>query len=163
MSNVRRRKQRQHSPEKRVPGGFKLGNSLELLQGALLGAGALWGLVIFVLWLCGLQLVAFLLGTTRRLILLQWIIRLGLLVKSAPIALFTGLVIYTFTQPGEPSLSERGDPSFVGWNYFLATVVWFAFVPSAIVFASSLIWIVRQAIVKARASWRPQEAQDGLT
>lgn len=44
-----------------MPGGFQLGHSFGLLQGALLGAGVLWGLVILILWLCGLQFVAYVL------------------------------------------------------------------------------------------------------
>lgn len=134
-----------------MPLGYQLGNPLTFFQGIFIGVGALWGLVLLILMLSSLQIVASLLDKTKRLLILRWLLRLGLLVKSTPIAAFSGMLLWASTQPRDPVLaSMRGDEISGYWMFFVNAVLWFAFVPSALIFFLSVLWIFERGIRKIK-------------
>jgi hypothetical protein len=133
-----------------MPGGYQLGHSLAFLQGLVVGVWFIWALVLFTLWLCGLQLLAYIVGKSNRGLTAQWILRLLLLVKSAPTAAFFGLMAYVSMLPTAPS-EFRGTTS-EAWELFAKAVIWFGFVPSMAIFGFSIRWVLGRVVRKMRTT-----------
>ena len=128
-----------------MPGGYQLGHALDLVRGAILGVGFLWALVAFVLWICGLQVLAFLLGFTGRIYVVQWVLRVVLLVKATPVAALSGMMLYVSLLPSE---SESTARQFEAWTTFVYCVLWFAFIPCICVAISNVAWIASRLVRK---------------
>jgi hypothetical protein len=127
-----------------MPGGFQLGNSIAALQGLILGPVFLWLLATFIVWLLGLQIVAFVLDRTKRWLLIRWLLRITLLVKAMPLVFYSGLLVLGSLLSDDKGERASGD----WWPIFVMSVVWFTFVPCALIALSSIVWMLRQALQK---------------
>lgn len=131
-----------------MPGSFQLGHSLAFFQGALLGAWFLWGLVLLIFWLCALQLAAFILKKINRAFIAQWILRLLLIIKSAPVAALSGLMLFSSLQ--QPNATEQAANNASTWESFVFATLWFAFIPTMLMLFFNLKWVTGRLLLKAR-------------
>jgi hypothetical protein len=132
-----------------MPGGFQLGSSGAFFEGVFVGAVWLWALGMLVIWLLGIQIVASLLDRTKRFLVIRWLIRATLLVKSAPTAALSGALLWASTQSEKLQNQASGD----WWPIFVMSVIWFAFIPCASITLLSLIWMGKRIFewLKAKA------------
>jgi hypothetical protein len=131
-----------------MPGGFQLGHSLAFFQGALVGAWFLWGLVLLIFWLCALQLAAFILKKINRAFIAQWIIRLLLIIKSAPVAALSGLMLFSSLE--QPNVAEHATNITSAWESFVFATLWFAFIPTVLMLFFNLQWVTGRFLLKVR-------------
>ncbi len=87
-----------------------------------------------------LQLVALILSYFGWTPWLQWPLRVVLLVKSAVLMCFSGLVLaVSWVDPGTTSTQSRAMADL--WEFFAVASGYIVFFPSVIVFLLSLSWI----------------------
>lgn len=122
---------------------------LTVLQGVFLGANLIWAVLVMVGLLCVLQLAASVLSWLKRWLWVQWLLRVILLVKSAPLLFFSGLLLVgAWTSPDLAHQSSSAVDT--GWRYFVVGMTHFAFVPTAAIFVLSLLWMARRVIAGLR-------------